>query len=436
MNRDQLACGYVTRVSGIPLGCEQTYPVGMIDKDAIRLRWDAVGAKLDERGRRLFAAAEVQAAGYGGLQVVAAITGIARSTINRGEDELNATDPAAPALPKGKIRQPGGGRKSVAKKDPELVPALERLVEAATLGDPMRPLLWVSKSMDKLADALTAMGHPISADTVRTELTKLGFSRQFNRKADEGSKHPDRNAQFEHINAKVIAAQAAGQPVISVDTKKKELIGNYKNGGSDVRPKGDPRRVKVHDFVDKELGKVAPYGVYDVAANNGFVSVGITSDTAEFAVQSIRCWRERMGCKRYPEARELTITADGGGSNGARVRLWKIELQKLADEANLVLHVHHFPPGTSKWNKIEHRMFCHITQNWRGRPLTDHVTVVELIGATTTKAGLKVECALDTRSYEKGIKVSDAEMDTLNIKGDDFHPEWNYTIRPRLQLIV
>ena len=309
----------------------------------------------------------------------------------------------------------------------------------------MRPLLWVSKSMGKLADTLTATGHPISADTVRTELTKLGFSRQFNRKADEGSKHPDRNGQFEHINAKVGAAQAAGQPVISVDTKKTELIGNYKNGGSDYRPKGDPRRVKVHDFIDTELGKVAPYGVYDVAANNGFVSVGITADTAEFAVQSIRCWLNRMGRQRYPEARELTITADGGGSvtsktcfarGGARVRLWKTELQKFADETNLVLHVHHFPPGTSKWNKIEHRMFCHITQNWRGRPLTDRMTVVELIGATTTKTGLKVECALDTRTYEKGIKVSDAEMEALNIKGDDFHPEWNYTIRPRLQLIV
>ena len=295
----------------------------------------------------------------------------------------------------------------------------------------MRPLIWVSKSMDKLAETLTAMGHPISADTVRKELVKLGFSRQFNRKADEGSKHPDRNAQFEHINTKVVAAQAAGQPVISVDTKKKELVGNYKNGGSDYRPQGDPQRVNVHDFVDKELGKAVPYGIYDVAANAGFVSVGITSDTAEFAVAAIRIWLERMGRQRYPKAHELTITADCGGSNGARVRLWKTELQKLADETRLVLHVHHYPPGTSKWNKIEHRMFCHITQNWRGRPLTDRLAVVELIGATTTKAGLKVECALDTRTYEKGIKVSDAEMELLNIEGDDFHPEWNYTIKPR-----
>jgi hypothetical protein len=399
----------------------------MIDEGGIQYRWNTVGSKLDERGRRLFAAAEVRTAGWGGLSVVARITGLARSTINRGEDDLDAEP-----LAKGKIRRSGGGRRAVAETDPELVPELKRLVEPVTLGDPMRPLIWVSKSMDKLAETLTAMGHPISADTVRKELVKLGFSRQHNRKADEGSKHPDRNAQFEHINTKVVAAQAAGQPVISVDTKKKELVGNYKNGGSDYRPKGDPQRVNVHDFVDKELGKAVPYGIYDVAANAGFVSLGITSDTAEFAVEAIRSWLGRMGRQRYPKAQELTITADCGGSNGARVRLWKVELQKLADETGLVLHVHHYPPGTSKWNKIEHRMFCHITQNWRGHPLTDRLAIVELIGATTTKAGLKVECALDTRTYEKGIKISDAEMELLNIEGDDFHPEWNYNIKPRL----
>jgi hypothetical protein len=313
------------------------------------------------------------------------------------------------------------------------------LVEPATRGDPTRPLIWVSKSMEKLAATLTQMGHPICADTVRKELVKLGFSRQANRKAEEGSKHPDRNAQFEHINAAVVAAQARQQPVISVDTKKKELIGNFRNGGTDYRPTGDPRRVNVHDFEDKTLGKVVPYGVYDVTANAGFVSVGITSDTAEFAVQSIRCWLERMGRQRYPDARELVpakagITADCGGSNGARVRLWKVELQKLADATGLVIRVHHYPPGTSKWNKIEHRLFCHITQNWRGRPLTDRVAVVELIGATTTKAGLTVESALDTRCYQKGIKVSNAEMKRLDITGDQFHPEWNYTIRPRAPL--
>ncbi len=398
----------------------------MIDQDAIRMRWEAVGSKLDERGRRMFAAGEVRTAGWGGLAVVSRITGLARSTINRGEDNLDGED-----LPKGQVRRAGAGRKAVSANDPDLVPALQRLVEPATLGDPMRPLLWISKSMAKLAAQLTGMGHPISADTVRKELVKLGFSRQHNRKVEEGSKHPDRNAQFEHINAKIVAAQADGQPVISVDTKKKELVGNFKNGGSDYRPKGDPCRVNVHDFEDKTLGKIVPYGVYDVTANAGFVSVGITSDTAEFAVHSIRSWLERMGRARYPNMRELTITADCGGSNGARVRLWKIELQKLADETRLTLRVHHYPPGTSKWNRIEHRLFCHITQNWRGRPLTDRVAVVELIGATTTKAGLKVECALDTRTYEKGIKVRDAEMAALDITGDAFHPEWNYTIKPR-----
>jgi hypothetical protein len=398
----------------------------MIDEKAIRQRWETVGSKLDERGRRLFAAGEVRSAGWGGLAAVSKITGLARSTINRGEDDLDA----APLL-KGQVRRAGGGRRAVCENDPGLVPALKRLVEPATLGDPMRPLIWVSKSMEKLAAALTEMGHPISADTVRKELVKLGFSRQSNRKADEGSKHPDRDAQFEHINTKVVVAQARQQPVISVDTKKKELIGNFKNGGTDYRPRGNPQRVNVHDFEDKTLGKVVPYGVYDVTANAGFVSVGITSDTAEFAVQSIRCWLERMGRRRYPNARDLTITADCGGSNGARVRLWKIELQKLADETGLVIHVCHYPPGTSKWNKIEHRLFCHITQNWRSRPLIDRLAVVELIGATTTKTGLKVESALDTRSYQKGIKVSKAEMKRLVIAGDPFHPEWNYTIRPR-----
>src|ERR1700704_1902889 len=398
----------------------------MIDEAAIRLRWDVVGSRLDERGRRLFAAAEGRTAGRGGLAMVSKITGLARSTINRGKQDID-TQP----LPKGQIRRAGGGRHAVCENDPGLVPALERLVEPVTLGDPMRPLIWVSKSMEKLAATLTQMGHPISADTVCTELVKLGFSRQSNRKADEGSKHPDRNAQFEYINAKVIAAQAQQQPVISVDTKKKELIGNYKNGGTDYRAKGDPRRVNVHDFEDKKLGKVVPYGVYDVGANAGWVSVGVTSDTAQFAVASIRRWLDAMGRERYPKAHELTITADGGGSNGSRVRLWKVELQKFADETGLVLHVHHYPPGTSKWNKIEHRLFCHITQTWRGRPLVDRMAVVELIAATTTKAGLKVGSALDTAIYEKGIKVSNAEMETLDIQGDIFHPEWNYTIRPR-----
>jgi hypothetical protein len=398
----------------------------MIDEDAIRQRWEAFGSQLDERGRRLFAAIETRTAGRGGLAAVSRITGLARSTINRGEDDLDAG-----WLPKGTVRRPGGGRRAVRENDPGLIPALKSLVEPATLGDPMRPLIWVSKSMDKLAAALTEMGHPISADTVDKELVKLGFSRQFNRKTNEGSKNPDRNAQFEYINAKVAEAQRQHQPVISVDTKKKELIGNYKNGGTDYRPKGNPCLVNAHDFENKMLGKVAPYGVYDMTANTGFVSVGITSDTAEFAVQSIRCWRERMGLMRYPTSQDLTVTADCGGSNGSRVRLWKRELQNFADETGLAIHVHHYPPGTSKWNKIEHRLFCHITQNWRARPLTSRLAVVESIAATTTKTGLKVESALDTRNYQKGIKVTNAEMKSLNITGHLFHPEWNYTIRPR-----
>jgi hypothetical protein len=400
--------------------------VDMIDCHAIRNRWEAVGAKLDERGRRVFAAGEARAAGRGGLEAVSDITGLARSTIGRGLKDLDA----AP-LPKGRVRRGGGGRRHLSSRDPTLLADLRRILEPATLGCPVRPLLWVSKSHDKLAAALQMMGHKISANSVRRLLPGLGYSRQSNRKADEGARHPDRNAQFEHINAKVVAAQAGGQPVISVDTKKKELVGNYRNGGADYRPKGDPRRVKVHDFEDKELGKVVPYGVYDVGANAGWVSVGITSDTAEFAVASIRRWLDEMGRERYPLARQLMITADCGGSNGARVRLWKVELQKLADETGLSISVCHYPPGTSKWNKIEHRLFCYITQTWRGRPLTDRMAVVELIAATTTKAGLKVESALDTRTYQKGIKVSDAEMKMLDIQGDAFHPEWNYTIRPR-----
>ena len=408
---------------------EGVMPLSMIDTQAIRRRWNDVGSKLDERRRRLFAAGEVRAAGRGGLEAVAKITGYARSTLGRGLKQLDGGP-----FPPGRVRQPGGGRRSLARRDATLIEDLRRIVEPATLGDPVRPLLWVSKSHDKLAAALSEMGHKISATSMRRLLPTLGFSRQTNRKADEGSKHPDRDAQFEHINAHVVERQAAGQPVISVDTKKKELVGNYKNGGSDYRPKGDPQRVKAHDFEDKELGKVVPYGVYDVAANIGFVSVGINADTAEFAVAAVRRWFDKMGRERYPDPGELTITADGGGSNGSRVRLWKIELQKFADATGMIVHVHHYPPGTSKWNKIEHRLFCHITQTWRGRPLTDRLAVVEPIAATMTTTGLRVESALDTRTYEKGIKVTDAEMDALDITGDAFHPEWNYTIRPRSDL--
>ena len=399
----------------------------MIDRRAIRQRWEADGSKRDERGRRLFAASEVRAAGWGGLAAVSSITGLARSTIERGLKDVDA-----PPLAAGQVRREGGGPRPLTERDATLLDDLKRLVEPATLGDPVRPLLWVSKSLDKLAAALAAMGHSISPNSVRKLLTEIGFSRQVNRKADDGSSHPDRNAQFEYINAEVLASQAAGQPVISVDTKKKELVGNYRNAGSDWRPKGDPQRVKVHDFEDKKLGKVAPYGVYDIAADAGWVSVGITHDTAEFAVASIRTWLERVGRARYSKMRELTITADCGGSNGNRLRLWRVELQNLADETGLTIKVRHYPPGASKWNKIEHRLFCRITQNWRGRPLTDRATVIELIAATTTKTGLKVESVLDPRVYEKGIKVSNAEMKRLDVRGDAFHPEWNYSVIPRM----
>jgi len=399
----------------------------MFDRQGIRQRWELFGSKLDERGQRHFAAVEAMTAGRGGIIAVYEITGIARSTIGRGLEELSG-----PELPDGRVRREGGGRHEVADIDPTLVADLQRLVEPVIMGDPERPLKWVSKSPVKLADELRNQGHNVSPNTVSKLLSeRLEYSRQVNRKTHEGTSHPDRNAQFEHINAEVTASMAAGVPVISVDTKKKELIGNYRNGGSDWRPKGDPHRVKVHDFEDKQLGKVAPYGIYDIAANAGWVSLGITSDTAEFAVASIRTWIDRIGRVRYPGMRVLRITADCGGSNGARVRLWKVELQKLADTTGLTLHVNHYPPGTSKWNKIEHRLFCHITQNWRGQPLESRAAVVELIGRTTTKTGLKVQCALDERTYEKGIRISKAEMSKLAIEGDAFHPEWNYNIKPR-----
>ena len=371
-------------------------------------------------------AAEARTAGYGGISASARATGVARSTIGRGLKDLDA-----PGTLSGVIRRPGSGRHALTVTDPTLLEDLRRLLKAATMGDPMRPLLWVSKSHAKLAAALCAMGHQNAKSSIPELLSSLNYRRQVNRKTLEDSRNPDRDAQFEHINAAVIATQAAGQPVISIDTKKKELIGPYKNAGSDYRPEGCPDQVRVHDFVDVQLGKVVPYGVYDIAANAGCVSVGIDNDTAQFSVNSIRRWLDVMGRERYPDADRLMITADGGGSNGSRVRLFKVELQKLADETGLTLQVCHFPPGTSKWNKIEHRLFCHITQNWRGKPLTSRLAVVELIAATTTTTGLQVCCVLVTRPYPKGIKISDAEMGTLNLTGHEFHPEWNYTIAPR-----
>jgi hypothetical protein len=401
----------------------------MIDASMIRERFAAVGRGLDERSRRLFAAAEAKTAGHGGIAAVSRATGVARSTIGRGLKDL-----ADPGALTGTMRRPGCGQPALTTKDPTLLEDLRRVVEPATMGDPERVLFWVSKSHAKLAEALCAMGHKVAKSSIPKLLGLLKYRRQVNRKTLDGGGHPDRNAQFEHINTTAIAAQAAGQPVISIDTKKKELVGPYKNGGSDYRAQGCPDKVNVHDFVDKDLGKAIPYGVYDIAANAGCVSVGIDNDTAQFSVNSIRRWLELMGRERYPGMTRLMITADGGGSNGSRVRLFKIELQKLADETGLTLQVCHYPPGTSKWNKIEHRLFCHITQNWRGRPLTSRSAVVDLIASTTTKSGLTVRCELDTRCYPKGIKVSDDEMAELNIKGNAFHPEWNYTISPSLSM--
>lgn len=398
----------------------------MVDVSAIGGRYAALRRSLNERGRRLFAAAEARSGGYGGISASARATGVARSTIGRGLKDLDFPDALS-----GLIRRPGSGRHALTVVDPMLLQELRQLLEPATMGDPMRPLLWVSKSHAKLAAALCAMGHQIGKSSIPKLLGQLGYCRQVNRKTLEGSHNPDRDAQFEPINAAVIAMQALGQPVISIDTKKKEMIGPYKNAGSDYRPQGRPDEVKVHDFVDAELGKVVPYGVYDIAANAGCVSVGIDNDTAQFSVNSIRRWLDVMGRERYPHAGRLMITADGGGSNGSRVRLFKIELQKLADETGLTLQVCHYPPGTSKWNKIEHRLFSHITQTWRGKPLTSRMAVVELIAATTTTAGLTVRCELDPRPYPKGIKVSDAEIATINITGDRFHPEWNYSIAPK-----
>jgi hypothetical protein len=400
----------------------------VIDVSAIKLRYAALSPVLDERGRRRFAAAEALTAGWGGIAAVSAATGIARSTIGYGLRELRGD---APDSAVGGVRRKGAGRKPLTQTDPTLLSDLERLVDPQTRGDPMSPLKWTSKSLRNLAGALCAMGHNIGHDSVGALLKTLGYSLQGNRKTLEGSSHVDRDAQFEHIAETVQAAITAGQPAISIDTKKKELVGDFKNGGREYRPAGSPEPVRVHDFIDPKLGRAAPYGVYDIADDKGWVSVGVDHDTAAFAVNTIRSWWMTMGCSRYPHAHTLTITADGGGSNGSRVRLWKLELQKLADELGLTIVVVHLPPGTSKWNKIEHRLFSFISRNWRGRPLTDYRTIVELIGATTSTAGLTVRCQLDENLYPAGIKVSDQEMANLNILRHEFHGEWNYTIKPR-----
>jgi hypothetical protein len=403
----------------------------MIEVGAIKSRFEAVSGFLDERGRRLVAASEARTAGRGGVAAVARATGMARSTIDRGLAELGS---GAETLGN-RVRRPGGGRKAAAERQPGLLEALGEIVQSAIRGDPQAALLWVSKSQRRLAGALAERGFAASHKLVGRLLRRLGFSLQANRKTREGTNHPDRDPQFEHINRQIDDFRAAGQPAISVDTKKKELVGDFKNGGRELRPKGEPEPVRVHDFKIPELGKVAPYGIYDIAANMGWVNLGINHDTAAFAVESIRRWWRALGQQRYRAATRLLITADCGGSNGARVRLWKRELQTFANETGLAVTVVHHPPGTSKWNRIEHRLFAFITQNWRGKPLLTHAVIIQLIGATTTATGLAVHCQLDENDYPKAIKVSDAEMAAINLKPDDFHGDWNYTISPAKSVI-
>lgn len=399
----------------------------MYDAAGIQQRFAPLRGALDERSRRLVAAAESLAIGRGGISAVARATGLARQVIRRGLAELQ--EPAV--HPPGRVRRPGGGRKRTVTQDPTLRRDLERLVEPVTRGDPESPLRWTCKSVRKLAKELRRQGHPTSHRIVADLLHEMGYSLQANRKTQEGASHPDRNAQFEYLNRKVKRYLAAQQPVISVDTKKRELVGNFKNGGRELRPQGDPERVRVHDFVIPALGRATPYGIYDLARNAGWVSVGVDHDTASFAVESIRRWWRSMGQTAYPQATRLLITADAGGSNGMRVRLWKLELQKLADATGLRITVGHLPPGTSKWNKIEHRLFSFISQNWRGKPLISHEVIVNLIASTTTETGLKVHSELDTRSYPAGIKVTDREVAQIALRRDRFHGDWNYTIHPR-----
>ena len=399
----------------------------MIDERLIGERFRALAPELSERGRRIWAASEARALGRGGIAAVARASGISPNTIRKGIREIDSDD----RLEGGRVRRPGGGRKPIGETDPELVEALERLVADDCRGDPMQVLFWTSKSVRKLAAELREQGHEVHFTTVAALLRSLGYSLQSNRKALEGAQHPDRDAQFRLINERVAAAIAARQPAISIDTKKKELVGEFANQGREWRPKGEPIKVSTHDFPSQATGKAIPYGVYDIAADEGFVNVGITAETAQLAVASIKAWWEDLGRERYPAASALQITADCGGGNGNRIRLWKTQLGRLADETGLTIHVCHFPPGTSKWNKIEHRLFCHISQNWRGRPLVSYEIVINSIAATTTSTGLKVYARLDERDYPKKVQVTDEQLAAVNLTPDPFHPEWNYSIAPK-----
>lgn len=391
----------------------------------MRQRFGLLAVHLDERSKRLWAGAEAVSLGYGGTEAVVRATGIAATTVRRGIADLRAGE-----VLEGRVRRRGAGRKPIADADPGVLEDLDRLADDGERGDPERPLRWCSKSHARLADGLRSLGHQVCARTVASLLVVAGWSLQANAKTREGRQHPDRDAQFRYINEQVAGALAGGHAAVSVDTKKKELVGDFKNGGRELRRKGDPARVRTHDFKDKELGKVAPYGVYDLKHDEGFVSVGISNDTAQFSAASILAWWRQLGQQRFPNAGGLLITADCGGSNSHRARLWKVELQKLADLIGIPITVCHFPPGTSKWNKVEHRLFSYISMNWRGKPLISHQVIVSLIAATTTGSGRAVHVRLDETEYVKGIKVSDKQLEAVNLEGHAFHPEWNYTINP------
>jgi len=402
----------------------------VVDEVGIGVKFRALAGELNERQRRLWAASEATAAGRGGIAATARATGIAVDTIRKGIGELEAGE----SIGAGRVRRPGGGRKRLSDSDPRLLVDLERLVDADRRGDPESLLLWTSKSVRHLAGELRELGHQVEYVTVAKLLRSAGYSLQANVKTREGRQHPDRDLQFRRINTICRQALEDREPIISIDCKKKELVGDFKNGGREWRPKGEPEPVRVHDFKDKQLGKASPYGIYDITANQGWVNVGVDHDTAQFAVNSIRGWWEHLGQARYPNATRLQITADCGGSNGNRVRLWKVELQKLTDELGLEIHVSHLPPGTSKWNRIEHRLFSYITMNWRGKPLVSLETIINLIGATKTNTGLQVYARLDDREYPAKIRVTDPELAAVNLHPETFHPEWNYSIKPRCYL--